>query len=123
MKMNKYFDQAQLMLSILPIVGQEKEFALKGGTALNFFYLSLPRLSMLEPDEVKVSCPVLRGLGAGNSPRPPDMIPLIWNLEDGHQSIILAAWKPLNRKLGTDRVPIPLPISFPYGNIFQEYLF
>ncbi len=34
------------MLSILPIVGQEKEFALKGGTALNFFYLNLPRLSV-----------------------------------------------------------------------------
>jgi hypothetical protein len=26
--MNKYFEQAKLMLSILPIVGQEKEFAL-----------------------------------------------------------------------------------------------
>ena len=26
---------------------------------------------MLEPDEVKVSCPVLRGLGTGNSPRLP----------------------------------------------------
>jgi predicted nucleotidyltransferase component of viral defense system len=46
MKMNKYFEQAKLMLSILPIVGQEKEFALKGGTALNFFYLNLPRLSV-----------------------------------------------------------------------------
>ncbi|MBC8441874.1 MAG: nucleotidyl transferase AbiEii/AbiGii toxin family protein [Deltaproteobacteria bacterium] len=47
MKMNKYFEQAKLMLSILPpIVGQEKEFALKGRTALNFFYLNLPRLSV-----------------------------------------------------------------------------
>ncbi|SDU65272.1 nucleotidyl transferase AbiEii/AbiGii toxin family protein [Desulfobacula phenolica] len=46
MKMNKYFEQAKLMLSILPIVGQEKEFALKGGTALIFFYLNLPRLSV-----------------------------------------------------------------------------
>lgn len=46
MKMNKYFEQAKLMLSILPIVGQEKEYALKGGTALNFFYLNLPRLSV-----------------------------------------------------------------------------
>ena len=27
-------------------MGQEKEFALKGGTALNFFYLNLPRLSV-----------------------------------------------------------------------------
>jgi hypothetical protein len=29
-------------------------------------------LSMLEPDEVKISRPVLRGLGTGNSPRLPD---------------------------------------------------
>jgi hypothetical protein len=28
-------------------------------------------LAMLEPDEVKISCPVLRGLGTGNSPRLP----------------------------------------------------
>jgi predicted nucleotidyltransferase component of viral defense system len=46
MKMNKYFEQAKLMLFILPIVGQEKEFALKGGTALNFFHLNMPRLSV-----------------------------------------------------------------------------
>jgi hypothetical protein len=56
MKMNKYFEQAKLMLSVLPIVGQEKKFALKGGTALNFFHLNLPRLSvdiegkLLSPD-------------------------------------------------------------------------
>ncbi len=46
MKMNKYFDQAKWMLSVLPIVGQEKDFALKGGTALNFFYLNMPRVSV-----------------------------------------------------------------------------
>ncbi len=46
MKMNKYFEQARLMLSILPIVGQEKDFALKGGTALNFFHLNMPRVSV-----------------------------------------------------------------------------
>ncbi|MBU1696361.1 MAG: nucleotidyl transferase AbiEii/AbiGii toxin family protein [Proteobacteria bacterium] len=46
MKMKKYFEQAKLMLSILPIVGQEKDFALKGGTALNFFHLNMPRLSV-----------------------------------------------------------------------------
>ncbi|MCA1786345.1 MAG: nucleotidyl transferase AbiEii/AbiGii toxin family protein [Desulfobacteraceae bacterium] len=44
--MEKYFDQARLMLSVLPIVGMEKEFALKGGTALNFFHLNMPRLSV-----------------------------------------------------------------------------
>ena len=46
MKIKKYFDQAKLMLSVLPIVGQEKDFALKGGTALNFFHLNMPRLSV-----------------------------------------------------------------------------
>ena len=46
MKMNKSFEQAKLMLSILPIVGREKDFALKGGTALNFFHLNMPRLSV-----------------------------------------------------------------------------
>ncbi|MCD4723135.1 MAG: hypothetical protein K8S13_25240, partial [Desulfobacula sp.] len=34
--------------------------------------------SMLEPDEVKVSRPVLRGLGAGNSPRLPGAMPQIF---------------------------------------------
>ena len=44
--MEKYFDQAKLMLSVLPIVGREENFALKGGTALNFFHLNMPRLSV-----------------------------------------------------------------------------
>ena len=34
------------MLTILPIVGQEEAFALKGGTALNFFHFNMPRLSV-----------------------------------------------------------------------------
>jgi len=46
MKMKRYFNQAKLMLSVLPIVGQEENFALKGGTALNFFHLNMPRLSV-----------------------------------------------------------------------------
>ena len=46
MKIKKYFDQTKLMLSVLPIVGQEEDFALKGGTALNFFHLNMPRLSV-----------------------------------------------------------------------------
>ncbi len=44
--MEKYFNQARLMLSLLPIVGQEENFALKGGTALNFFHFDMPRLSV-----------------------------------------------------------------------------
>ncbi|MEA2060100.1 MAG: nucleotidyl transferase AbiEii/AbiGii toxin family protein [Thermodesulfobacteriota bacterium] len=46
MRLEKYFDQARLMLSVLPIVGMERKFALKGGTALNFFHLNMPRLSV-----------------------------------------------------------------------------
>ena len=36
----------------------------------------------LEQDEVKISCPVLRGLGTCNSPRLPDISPVIqfWSL-------------------------------------------
>jgi hypothetical protein len=33
--------------------------------------VSQDALPMLEPDEVKISCPVLRRLGTGNSPRLP----------------------------------------------------
>ncbi|MBT3424191.1 MAG: hypothetical protein HN431_15425 [Bacteroidetes bacterium] len=43
--------------------------------------MSQDALPMLEPDEVKVSCPVLRGLGAGNSPRLPGDKPLIWDVD------------------------------------------
>ena len=35
-------------------------------------------LLMLEPDEVKISRPVLRGLGAGNSPRLPGISPVMF---------------------------------------------
>jgi len=42
---------------------------------------------MLEPDEVKVSRPVLRGLGAGNSPRLPGDKPLIGDATNGNKSI------------------------------------
>jgi predicted nucleotidyltransferase component of viral defense system len=34
------------MLSVLPVVSKEKQFVLKGGTVLNFFYLNMPRLSV-----------------------------------------------------------------------------
>ncbi len=47
--MNKdstFFRQAELMLRILPIVYQEDRFALKGGTAINFFVRDMPRLSV-----------------------------------------------------------------------------
>lgn len=42
----KYFDQAKLLLRILPHVAKEKCFALKGGTAINLFVRDMPRLSI-----------------------------------------------------------------------------
>ena len=41
-----YQMQAQLLLKILPSVMQEDVFALKGGTAINFFWRDYPRLSV-----------------------------------------------------------------------------
>jgi predicted nucleotidyltransferase component of viral defense system len=41
-----YYKQAELVLRILPYVGAEKVFALKGGTAINFFVRDLPRISV-----------------------------------------------------------------------------
>ena len=45
-KDSPYYRQAELLLRILPIVNREEVFALKGGTAINFFYRDLPRLSV-----------------------------------------------------------------------------
>jgi predicted nucleotidyltransferase component of viral defense system len=45
--MNKrYLEQVDRMLKILPHVMAEKVFALKGGTAINFFVRDVPRLSV-----------------------------------------------------------------------------
>jgi hypothetical protein len=41
--------------------------------------LSKDTLPILKPDEVKVSRPVLRGLGAGNSPWLPGISPVMFN--------------------------------------------
>jgi len=43
---NNYRTQAELLLSILPVVMEEKIFALKGGTAINLFVRNMPRLSI-----------------------------------------------------------------------------
>jgi len=40
-----YQKQTDLVLSILPLI-QHEDFALKGGTAINFFYREIPRLSV-----------------------------------------------------------------------------
>ncbi len=41
-----YTKQVSLLLDVLPIVGKAKVFALKGGTAINFFFRDCPRLSV-----------------------------------------------------------------------------
>jgi predicted nucleotidyltransferase component of viral defense system len=41
-----YYRQARLLLRILPIISRYPVFALKGGTAINFFVRDLPRLSV-----------------------------------------------------------------------------
>ncbi|MGE5567228.1 MAG: nucleotidyl transferase AbiEii/AbiGii toxin family protein [Parcubacteria group bacterium] len=43
---NAYRDQVRLLLDVLPLVAEEKAFALKGGTAINLFERDLPRLSV-----------------------------------------------------------------------------
>ena len=42
----KYIDQVKLLVEALPVIANEKCFALKGGTAINMFYNNLPRLSV-----------------------------------------------------------------------------
>lgn len=46
MKNSKYFKQAELLVQVIPYVEMEKDFALKGGTAINLFIRNVPRLSV-----------------------------------------------------------------------------
>ena len=46
MKDTLYFKQAELVLDTLPFIGKERVFAVKGGTAINFFVRNQPRLSV-----------------------------------------------------------------------------
>jgi len=46
LKNTQYFEQAKLLLKALPIINSESVFALKGGTAINFFLRNLPRISV-----------------------------------------------------------------------------
>jgi len=43
---NSYFRQVELLLALMPLVGPEACFALKGGSAINLFVRDLPRLSV-----------------------------------------------------------------------------
>ncbi|MBB3229699.1 hypothetical protein FHR97_000514 [Halomonas stenophila] len=42
----RYADRVQLLVDILPMLGRDPRFALKGGTAINLFEHDLPRLSV-----------------------------------------------------------------------------
>jgi predicted nucleotidyltransferase component of viral defense system len=46
MRDSQFFGQADLLVRVLPYVHAEECFALKGGTAINFFVRDLPRLSV-----------------------------------------------------------------------------
>lgn len=46
MKDSRFYEQARAMLNILPFALREECFALKGGTAINFFVRDMPRLSV-----------------------------------------------------------------------------
>lgn len=46
MKDSLFYRQAELLLRVLPYFRAEKDLALKGGTAINFFFRNLPRLSV-----------------------------------------------------------------------------
>ncbi len=58
-----YSKQAHLLLRVLPLINEDQSFALKGGTAINFFIRNLPRLSVdidlvyipVEPRDVTLS--------------------------------------------------------------------
>ncbi len=41
-----YAAQVQLLVRLIPLVSEEADFALKGGTAINLFYRALPRYSV-----------------------------------------------------------------------------
>lgn len=41
-----FLEQSKLVMDVLPFISEEKVFALKGGTAINFFIRDLPRLSV-----------------------------------------------------------------------------
>lgn len=43
---NQYYDQVRLLVQALPIVMEDQDVALKGGTAINLFVRNMPRLSV-----------------------------------------------------------------------------
>lgn len=84
MKDSPYFKQARLMLRVIPHVAAEDRFALKGGTAINFFVRDMPRLSvdidliwlLLEPRDAALANigQALRHIAAGIRKTMPEVI-------------------------------------------------
>ena len=48
-KTSSYTAQVELLLKILPYIMQDKNLALKGGTAINLFMRDMPRLLLPIP--------------------------------------------------------------------------
>lgn len=46
MNHNRYYKQVKLLIEALPIVMEDQDLALKGGTAINLFIRNMPRLSV-----------------------------------------------------------------------------
>lgn len=46
MARERYAAQVELLVRAIPVVAEEPDFALKGGTAINLFYRDMPRLSV-----------------------------------------------------------------------------
>lgn len=46
MTKKRYSRQVALLLQVLPLIGEQEVFALKGGTAINLFVRNMPRLSV-----------------------------------------------------------------------------
>ena len=42
----RYAERVALLVRVLPLLGDERDFALKGGTAINLFHRGMPRLSV-----------------------------------------------------------------------------
>jgi predicted nucleotidyltransferase component of viral defense system len=67
MKTSPFFKQADLVVQLIPVVNAETCFALKGGTAINFFVRNFPRLSVdidLVYVPVEDRATTLRGINA-----------------------------------------------------------
>jgi len=87
MKDGTFFKQADLLVEVLPSVHAESCFALKGGTAINFFIRDFPRLS------VDIDLVYNNGCSVGWPDFPDDVWKIAdddWELLDGVGRILVA---------------------------------